>query len=98
MTYRIRLSERAKQDRDIIRAHLRQFYRNTAKNFFSALKKHLSLLCDSPYIGTPHKDHRRLVVGEYLVFYQVDEIDRMIVISRILHGSQNMDMWTSQET
>ena len=92
MTYNVRYSAPAKTDIDIIDAYLSQYYPNTSPRFFQALDKRLSQLCNSPDMGTPFKNYRRLVVCDYLVFYQVHEAEKTVFVSRILHGSQNIDL------
>jgi plasmid stabilization system protein ParE len=57
------------------------------------LKKKTSRLKDYPYSCPEYEDdpdYRRLVVGDYLVFYKVNEDDKTIEVHRILHGSQNI--------
>ena len=43
-------------------------------------------VCES-FIDDP--DYRRLVMGDHLVFYMVDEEKKMIEIHRVLHGSRD---------
>ena len=72
--------------------YLSRFYQNTAADFFEALDKKILLLQDMPYIGAEFahdKKYRRLVVGNYVVFYIVDEERHIVEIHRILHGAQD---------
>jgi len=43
-----------------------------------------------PYLGMVYEDFHRLIVDDYLVFYQVDEAKQSIFIARVLHGSQDI--------
>ena len=80
-------------DRATIETYLSQYYKGTAKKFFDLLKKKTSRLKEFPYscsVYTDDPDYRRLVVGEYLVFYIVNEEYRTIEIHRIFHGTQDI--------
>lgn len=47
---------------------------------------------DFPYscpIYEDDPDYRTLVVGDYLVFYMVNEDDKIVEIHRIFHGSKD---------
>jgi len=35
-------------------------------------------------------DYRKLVVGDYLVFYMIDENENSVEIHRIFHGTRNI--------
>jgi plasmid stabilization system protein ParE len=94
MKYRIKFLSEAADDREIIIAYLSQYYKSTVKKFLQLLKKRISQLKQFPYscpIYEDDPDYRRLVVGEYLVFYIINENDKMIEIHRIFHGSRNVE-------
>ena len=82
-------------DRAIIKAYLSQFYVGTSKRFFALLKKKIARLKEFPYscpVFEDDPDYRKLVVGDYLVFYMVKEKKRTVEIHRIFHGSQDIKL------
>jgi addiction module RelE/StbE family toxin len=93
MKYRIKYLKISKDDLKEIRDYLNQFYKNTTRNFLTDLRKQVNLLEDIPFIYEKYPDDpyfRKMVVGDYLVFYHVDEEKQIIEIHRILHGSKNI--------
>ena len=93
MKYRIRFLPEAKVDRAEIKEYLDKFYAGSAERFFSILKSKISHLGNFPYICSVYDDdpdYRKLIVGEYLVFYMVNEDEKFVEIHRIFHGSQDI--------
>jgi plasmid stabilization system protein ParE len=48
---------------------------------------------DTPYMYPPYEEDsffRRMVVGDYILFYSVDEVRNIIPIHRIFHHSRNV--------
>jgi len=77
-------------DRDAVKAYLSRFYAGTEKRFFTLLRKKIRQLRDYPqmypvYEGDPY--YRKFVVGQYIVFYTIDESSATVEIHRILPGS-----------
>jgi addiction module RelE/StbE family toxin len=84
---------KAVSDQADIKNYLSQFYPGTNKRFFSLLKKKIARLKTYPYscpVYEDDPDYRKLVVGEYLVFYTVDENTKIVKIHRLLHGSRDI--------
>ena len=74
--------------------YLSRFYPSTPAKFFKELDKKLMLLEDCPYIGAlymPNPKYRRVIVGDYLTFYTVDDEKRLIEVHRVLHAKQLCD-------
>jgi len=93
MKYQIKYLPDSAVDRSEIRDYLSQYYKSTIKNFFDLLRKKIARLKEFPYscpIYEDDPDYRILVVGDYLVFYIVNEADRIVEIHRIFHGSQDI--------
>lgn len=93
MKYRIKYLPDTVTDRAEIRAYLAQYYESTVRNFFLLLKERIGQLKKFPYSGPVYEDdpdYRKLVVGDYLVFYRVNEEDQTVEIHRIFHGSQDI--------
>jgi len=93
MKYRLRYMDDTVTDREHIKAYLSQFYPGTARKFFALLKKKTVRLKTFPYSCPEYEDvpdYRKLVVGDYLVFYVVNEDAKTVDIHRILHGSRDI--------
>ena len=91
MNYEVDYLPDAAQDLEEISAYLSQFYESTFPNFLSALKKQIESLKMMPHIGMMHRSFRRLVVSDYLVFYKVDDANRLVTICAILHGARDFE-------
>ena len=93
MKYKIRYMPEASNDLEEIRLYLSQYYESTVKNFFRLLKKKIELLKDNPFICATYDDDpdfRVQSVGNYLVFYIINEDDKKVEIHRMFHGSRDI--------
>jgi plasmid stabilization system protein ParE len=71
------------------------------KKFFTFLQEKLALLEEFPYscpVYEDDPDYRNLVVGDYLVFYIVNEENKTVEIHRIFHGTQNIKQHLYQDS
>ena len=90
MRIRVIYLPKAISDQANIKTYLSQFYPGTNQRFFSLLKKKIARLKTYPYscpVYEDDPDYRKLVVGDYLVFYLVNEEAKIVEVHRILHGS-----------
>jgi addiction module RelE/StbE family toxin len=93
MKYKVIFLPQTVKDRDEIRTYLSQFYPGTSKRFFALLKKKISGLKMYPHscpVYGDDPDYRKLVVGDYLVFYMVEDAAKIVAIHSILHGSRDI--------
>ena len=93
MRYKLNTLAPAAEDIKEIKKYLAGFYQNTAKKFIRLYKQKTYRLRDMPYSCeryTDDPDYRRMVVGDYLVFYMVDDEKRIVDIHRVLHGSRDI--------
>ena len=93
MSFRVVFLDEAKADIDDIEEYLSQFYASTVRNFFDKLKKQVFMLEDTPYMCPVYEEDpffRRMVVGDYLLFYSVDEARNLVPVHRIFHHSRNV--------
>jgi len=93
MKYRIKYLPVFTSDRDVIRAHLSRFYTGTEKRFFTLVRKKIKQLKDFPLMYPVFEidpNYRKMVIGDYLLFYIVDEDNKMVEIHRIFHGAQDI--------
>ena len=93
MKYKVKTLKTAYDDLKEIKQYLDQFYPSTVRNFVRLYKSKKDGLKEFPFSHQAYEDdpdYRRLVVGDYLVFYQVDGMTKTVEIHRILHGSRDM--------
>ena len=91
--YRLKFLPVAKADRIVIRQYLAQFYESTVQNFFVLLKTRISQLKQFPFSCPPYEDandYRMMIVGDYRLFYKVDEATKTVEIHRIFHHSRDI--------
>ncbi len=67
-----------------------------ADHMLDEIENKLNLLCEFPGLGAElsdpylaEKGYHRLLVDNYLIFYLIDEIDRKIIVMRILYGARD---------
>ena len=93
MTYGVSFTDEAEYDLDCIEEYLSQFYPSTARNFFDKFKKSTELLSDMPLMYPEYEEDsffRKMSVGDYLVFYSVDENCMRIIIHRVFHAKRDI--------
>ena len=93
MKYKARFSSYAKEDKNEIKTYLSKFYPKTPHRFITLLKEYIDKLKDNPYLYPVYPDrtdYRRMFVGNYIVFYKVNEAEKKIDIYRILRASWDL--------
>jgi addiction module RelE/StbE family toxin len=93
LKYTVRFSLFAKEDKREIKTYLSKFYPETPRRFTASLKEHISSLKDNPYIYPEYPEntnYRRMFVGNYIVFYKVNDAEKQIDIYRILRASWDL--------
>lgn len=93
MAYRIEYMPEAYHDIDAVITYLYGFYRDTAASFSRTLEHRVRQLADHPYMAEPWENDpkfRKLVVGDYLVFYLVYDDANTVEIHRILRATWNI--------
>jgi addiction module RelE/StbE family toxin len=93
LKYTVRFSPLAKEDKNEIKTYLSKFYQGTPRRFTNLLKKQIANLKENPYIYPEYPEnaeYRRMSVGNYIVFYKVNEIEKQIIIYRILRASWDL--------
>ena len=86
MNYRVVYLDTALNDMSEIKDYLEQHSITAWSKLIDIMERKLKNLEQFPNIGERHKNYRRLVCGDYLVFYQVNEEYKTILVARILHG------------
>ena len=93
MKYSIKYLEIARNDLKEVRGYLSRFYPGTTRSFLTDLRKQVNFLKDNPLMYEEYHDdafYRRMPVGDYLLFYHVDDKKRIVEIHRVLHGSRDI--------
>ena len=93
MSYHVVFMQEAELDLNDIEDYLSQFYSATARSFFEKLIKKVSLLETMPYMCSQYDADpffRRMVIGDYLLFYSVEEERALVVVHRIFHSARDI--------
>jgi len=94
MSYRTTYTDDAKQDAINIVAYLAQFYASTARDFKTVLTERVNALKTMPLLYPIYENDpffRRMVLGDYLLFYDVDEERKLITVHRIFHHARDIE-------
>ena len=95
MAFKVRYSEQAVDDLDEILSYISNelYSPKAAERFYVAVGDKLDLLREHPYMFPLYHDdmlrvegYRYAVIGNYLMFYLVDEDSADVCIARILYG------------
>ena len=99
MAFKVKYSERAANDLDDIISYINDELCNpqAAEHFFNAVDEKLNLLKEHPHMFPLHHDEklgaegiRFAVIGNYLMFYHVDDNNSIVTIARILYGKRDI--------
>ena len=75
---------------------------NTAIDFENRFKKAITSLSEMPEKYPPVLDlkgYRKIIVKNYIIFFRVDNINKIVTVDRVLHSSQNwLDILQSEES
>ncbi|MCL2153559.1 MAG: type II toxin-antitoxin system RelE/ParE family toxin [Oscillospiraceae bacterium] len=93
MNFQVVFMKDAQRDLGVIEEYLSQFYANTARKFFTKLQDMVLKLESMPYLYPAYdadRFFRRMVVGDYLLFYSVEEERNLVIVHRIFHAARNI--------
>jgi addiction module RelE/StbE family toxin len=93
LKYTVSFSPYAKEDKEEIKTYLSKFYPGTPRRFTASLKEHIANLKTNPYIFPVYPenpDYRRMLVGNYIAFYKINDAEKKIYIYRILRASWDL--------
>ena len=96
MMYKIKYLPLAVQDLDEIARYLSGFYPKTASRVLKELREKITKLGDPPKMCEVYRldpAYRRLVVDQYLVFYRVNDENKIVEIHRVLRGAWNLPQY-----
>jgi plasmid stabilization system protein ParE len=89
MKYKLKFLKSAKYDKEGIKRYLSKYYPSTPQNFVKKLKSCIENIKEMPYMYSEceyYPNYRRAVVGNCLVFYKINEENKIVEIHRILPG------------
>jgi plasmid stabilization system protein ParE len=96
MIFSVKVSIFAKADRQNIVKYLSQYSTSAPHKFKQELKKYIDIVGQSPHMFSTvesNPNYRHVVIfGSYVMFYAVDETNKTVLIYRILHGSQDIEL------
>ena len=92
MTYKVVPSIFAKDDKKSIIEYLSQYSVNAPVKFKNEMKRYFGIIGQTPDIFARYNAnpaYRHVVVyGSYVMFYTVNETDKIVYVYRILHGAK----------
>jgi len=99
MSYRLKILDAGEQDIKTIEEYLAQYSRSAVRRFFESMKERIRSLKTMPFSCPeyePDSFFRRMVLGDYILFYSVDEKRKLVIVHRIFHHSRNIDRHMSE--
>lgn len=96
--YNLKFSTKASEDLELIYIYISEklFADASADRLLNKIEESIMRLVGYPYSGSfvldellKSKGYRKLIVANYIVFYLVNELEKQVVIMRILYGAQN---------
>ena len=107
MVFRTEFSEQADADLDEILQYISEELcaPQAAERFYLAVFDKLDILRDNPYIYPLHhneilnaKGLHFIVIGNYLLFYTINDIENVVNIVRILYGKRDFNIAFDSES
>ena len=96
MTYKIKYLPLAVQDLNDIARYLADFYPKTSSRVLKELREKITKLGDTPKMCEVYRfdpAYRRMVVDQYLVFYRVNDENKIVEIHRVLRGAWDLPQY-----
>ena len=92
MAYKIKYKAYAERDIWEIASYLHDHSPEAAKNFLTEVKERIENLTEMPFAHPKihsHQDYRKIIIGNYVIAYIVNENTHEITIMRVVHGKRN---------
>jgi plasmid stabilization system protein ParE len=93
MEYNIRYLQAAKDNIRDIEIYLSQFYPSTAVKALQRIETCVTNLITFPYMYEAYAAnpfYRKFTAGNYIAFYHVDEVAKVVEIHRVLRASADL--------
>ena len=91
--YSVKLLGMAQGDLDEICEYLSRFYTGTVGRFLEVLEESFDNAAYNPRMYQLYewnKKYHRIIAGDYLAFYKIDDDEKRVDVYRILHGKRNI--------
>jgi plasmid stabilization system protein ParE len=78
----------------MIISYLNQYSMTAANRLFEKIKSNMEYVKENPYLYEIYErrpQFRRMVVGDYLVFYKINEEEKTVEIHHIFHGRMDIE-------
>jgi len=98
--YQLKFLPTARQDMtDIVRYISHELHNpNAAEALADKMIEATEQLCEYPYINSVHQtvkplkyEYRKLLVKNYIIFYWVDEKDKLITVARVIYARRDYE-------
>jgi plasmid stabilization system protein ParE len=93
VAYEVKLLNLAESDLDEICRYLSRFYPSTPGKFLDTLERGFENISINPNMFPKYeynREYRKMVAGDFLVFYKTDEENNQVNIYRVLHGKRSV--------
>jgi addiction module RelE/StbE family toxin len=93
-SFKFKLSPKAKQDILDICKYIKTKLKNikAAKDLNDKFKKAFNRAAQFPYSGKEYKNnYRKIIIDNYIAFYEIDEENKIIRFYRVLYGHMNYE-------
>jgi toxin ParE1/3/4 len=96
--YNLKFTLKASEDLEEIYIYISEklFDNTAATSLLESIESNIMRLERFPYSSNlvlnevlKNKGYRKLIVDNYIVFYLINEVDKQVIIMRILYGAQN---------
>jgi plasmid stabilization system protein ParE len=91
--YTVRYLAIAVDDVTEIQDFSKRFSKGFQKKVIDGIKEYCGSLAENLYRAPVYEHdarYRKAIVGDYVLFYQVDDKERLVSVFRILHGACNI--------
>ena len=101
MNYKILLTKSFENDLDNALSYIttKLLNRIAAKNLLQKTKETINMLSANPFVfpvyhGTSNIkfEYHYILVGNYIIFYRIDELEKAVYVARFLYSGQNIEM------
>ena len=99
MTFKTIITRKFENDLDSVISYISIKLSNpvAAKNLLNKTEEAIKILSDSPLVFPIYnslikeKEYRFLTVGNYIIFYRIDEAAKTVYVARFLYSGQNIE-------
>jgi len=94
MKYKVKYLDTVRHDREAIKKYMSQYSSTAAKRLFERVKAKVERVKENPHMYEVYwrrPQFRRIVVGDYVVFYRIVESENVVEVHHILHGMMDIE-------